>query len=142
MKSEITWDPENFATICKVHLNDGSIVEGRSYCHPTDRDLGGELVGSTIAASRAEIAAVKKEIAEHKSRLKGINHCLSILNQSSVTDKNGYEYKTVARQAKIENGYINDLELVKNLLEEDLTYYIASKDRAYVKYRNNRSKQK
>lgn len=142
MKVDISWNNDTGKTFAEVHMNDGSIVKGVSYLHPEDKDLGGKLTGSVIATQRAYIAALKKEIAEHKSRLTGINHCLSILNQSHKTDMNSYEYKTINRQALIEADYISELQRVKKKIEEDLTNYIKEKDSYYKKIRANRQKKK
>lgn len=142
MKTNIYWNNETGKTVAKIYLNDGGVIEGRSYLHPEDKDLGGELVGATIASSRACLAAIKKEIAEHKARLTGIEHCLSILNQSNKTNINSYEYKTINRQALIEADYILQLRTRKKNIEEDLSIYIQEKDKYYKKIRANRQKSK
>lgn len=142
MKTNVYWNDETGKATAQILLNDGSIVEGKAFLHPEDKDLGGELVGVTIALSRANIAALKKEITEHKSRLRGIEHCLSILNQSKRTDIESYEYKTINRQALIESDYIKELYSVKDKLEQDLSIYIQEKDGYYKKIRANRQKRK
>lgn len=107
-------------TTCKLSIH-GKIYNGISCCHPDD--TYSQFVGERLAYNRAAVEYLCEQRDKMVSQQKILKHLLSIYNQSSKVDKNGYEYKMLLRQIQsIENEIIDLRYAIKCTKMEDKSY--------------------
>ena len=107
-------------TICRMPIK-GKLYIGTARCHPEDEYS--ERVGKRLAYDRASIKYLCEQRDIMVCELKGLKHLLSIYDQSSKTNKEGYEYKMLLQQINVLSEEIEGLRFViKEAKEVDKGY--------------------
>ena len=131
------WQPEEGLAICKVYYNNIEF-KGTASCHPDDIDMCSKMTGQTIAELRAEIKKLQHiRDNELRPQLKVLNQLYYAMNRSKEYNKKSYESKMLYRAIK---NISNELDMVKEMLDNDrkfLKEYIDLKD---IYYKNIRSR--
>ena len=96
--------------------------------------------GFNISGVRASISYFTKQIQDLKSRIKGLNHYKSILDQNPSVPKDGYEYKMLLKEMKFLDEEVREYTQIREQMRDELRNYIKDKDRFYKRVRYVRNK--
>ena len=140
MKVTNNWDEENGIALTKISCNDGVIITGTAKVHPEDKDMENAYTGFNISGVRASISYFTKQIQDLKSRIKGLNHYKSILDQNPSVPKDGYEYKMLLKEMKFLDEEVHEYTQIREQMRDELRNYIKDKDRFYKRVRYVRNK--
>lgn len=115
----------------------GKIFPGFAYCHPDDIDFQSNLVGSSIATSRAIIEILKYELSFARLEANCLERTLKEVYHNSGLTEHDYEVfskkvkkankkvkiyrEALKKEKKALNGYLKDLNTTFNQLRKNKT---------------------
>ena len=138
MKKQFSWDPGTGEAGCRIFYKK-NIFKAFAHCHDDDIDFMGEKTGCSIAEMRAEIKLLKHiKNNEVIPQIQVLNHIYSIYMASEKYNKKSNEAKIVYNELhRLEK----ELAVINNsivTLTENLTAYIAEKEKFYKRIRKGR----